>query len=98
MPASSKEFLDIQATIECGFTLKRRPGKLARKDDKGQENCLSGQIGAERNRFAETGDQQNREMFKNKNMVKTNQKVESEKYILNDDDALVVSDEDKKLA
>ena len=22
MPASSKEFLDIQATIECGFTLK----------------------------------------------------------------------------
>ena len=31
-------------------------------------------------------------------MVKTNQKVESEKYILNDDDALVVSDEDKKLA
>ena len=21
-PASSKEFLDIQATIECGFTLK----------------------------------------------------------------------------
>ena len=23
MPAFSKEFLDIQATIECGFTLKR---------------------------------------------------------------------------
>ena len=23
MPLSSKEFLDIQATIECGFTLKR---------------------------------------------------------------------------
>ena len=23
MPASSNEFLDIQATIECGFTLKR---------------------------------------------------------------------------
>ena len=23
VPASSKEFLDIQATIECGFTLKR---------------------------------------------------------------------------
>ena len=23
MPASSKEFLDIQATIECAFTLKR---------------------------------------------------------------------------
>ena len=23
MPASSKEFLDIHATIECGFTLKR---------------------------------------------------------------------------
>ena len=22
-PASSKEFLEIQATIECGFTLKR---------------------------------------------------------------------------
>ena len=22
-PASSKEFLDIQATIECGFTVKR---------------------------------------------------------------------------
>ena len=22
-PASSKEFLDIQATIQCGFTLKR---------------------------------------------------------------------------
>ena len=22
-PASSKKFLDIQATIECGFTLKR---------------------------------------------------------------------------
>ena len=22
-PVSSKEFLDIQATIECGFTLKR---------------------------------------------------------------------------
>ena len=22
-PASSKEFLDIQANIECGFTLKR---------------------------------------------------------------------------
>ena len=22
MPVSSKEFLDIQATIECGFTLK----------------------------------------------------------------------------
>ena len=22
-PASSKEFFDIQATIECGFTLKR---------------------------------------------------------------------------
>ena len=22
-PASSKEFLDIQTTIECGFTLKR---------------------------------------------------------------------------
>ena len=22
-PASSKEFLDIQATTECGFTLKR---------------------------------------------------------------------------
>ena len=22
VPASSKEFLDIQATIECGFTLK----------------------------------------------------------------------------
>ena len=22
-PASSKEFVDIQATIECGFTLKR---------------------------------------------------------------------------
>ena len=22
MPASSKEFLDIQATIKCGFTLK----------------------------------------------------------------------------
>ena len=22
-PLSSKEFLDIQATIECGFTLKR---------------------------------------------------------------------------
>ena len=22
-PASSKEFLDIQATMECGFTLKR---------------------------------------------------------------------------
>ena len=22
-PASSKEFLDIQATVECGFTLKR---------------------------------------------------------------------------
>ena len=22
-PSSSKEFLDIQATIECGFTLKR---------------------------------------------------------------------------
>ena len=22
-PASSKEFLDIQATIECGFTIKR---------------------------------------------------------------------------
>ena len=31
-------------------------------------------------------------------MVKTNQKVDGEKYILNDDDALVVSDEDKKLA
>ena len=25
MPASSKEFLDIQATIEFGFTLKRVP-------------------------------------------------------------------------
>ena len=23
MPVSSKEFLDIQATLECGFTLKR---------------------------------------------------------------------------
>ena len=23
-PASSKEFLDIQATVECGFTLKIR--------------------------------------------------------------------------
>ena len=23
MPASSEEFLDIQATIECGFNLKR---------------------------------------------------------------------------
>ena len=23
VPPSSKEFLDIQATIECGFTLKR---------------------------------------------------------------------------
>ena len=23
MPASSKEFIDIQATKECGFTLKR---------------------------------------------------------------------------
>ena len=23
MPASSKEFFDIQATIKCGFTLKR---------------------------------------------------------------------------
>ena len=23
MPASSKEFLDIQGTIECGLTLKR---------------------------------------------------------------------------
>ena len=23
VPASSKEFLDIQATTECGFTLKR---------------------------------------------------------------------------
>ena len=23
VPASSREFLDIQATIECGFTLKR---------------------------------------------------------------------------
>ena len=23
VPASSKEFLDIQATVECGFTLKR---------------------------------------------------------------------------
>ena len=23
MPASSKDFLDIKATIECGFTLKR---------------------------------------------------------------------------
>ena len=23
MPASSKEFLDIEATIVCGFTLKR---------------------------------------------------------------------------
>ena len=23
MPASTKEFLDIQTTIECGFTLKR---------------------------------------------------------------------------
>ena len=22
-PVSSKEFLDIQATIECGFTMKR---------------------------------------------------------------------------
>ena len=25
-PPSSKEFLDIQATIECGFTLKRVRG------------------------------------------------------------------------
>ena len=25
-PVSSKEFLDIQATIECGFTLKRVRG------------------------------------------------------------------------
>ena len=24
-PVSSKEFLDIQATVECGFTLKRVP-------------------------------------------------------------------------
>ena len=23
MPASSKEFVDIQATIECGYTLKQ---------------------------------------------------------------------------
>ena len=27
-PASSKEFLDIQATIECGFTLKRVPDMI----------------------------------------------------------------------
>ena len=27
-PASSKEFLDIQATIECGFTLKRVRGMI----------------------------------------------------------------------
>ena len=27
-PVSSKEFLDIQATIECGFTLKRVRDKI----------------------------------------------------------------------
>ena len=27
-PASSKEFLDIQAYIECGFTLKRVPDMI----------------------------------------------------------------------
>ena len=28
MSDSSKEFLDIQATIECRFTLKRLPGMI----------------------------------------------------------------------
>ena len=27
-PVSSKEFLDIQATKECGFTLKRVPDMI----------------------------------------------------------------------
>ena len=29
VPVSSKEFLDIQATIECRFTLKTMRGKMA---------------------------------------------------------------------
>ena len=37
-PASSKEFLDIQATIECGFTLKRVRDMIKTYSHK--ESCL----------------------------------------------------------
>ena len=47
----SKEFLDIQATIECGFTLKRvrdmtRPyGQIHSTDEYSQHTQLFGQFG-----------------------------------------------------
>ena len=43
-PATSKEFLDIQATTECGFTLKRVRGMTRtysqmNRTDKSLERC-----------------------------------------------------------
>ena len=38
-PASSKEYLDIQATIECGFTLKRARDMTRTKSDKIVAEC-----------------------------------------------------------
>ena len=45
-PASSKEFLDIQATLECGFTLKgvsymiRTYSQMHRTDKYSQHNSI----------------------------------------------------------
>ena len=49
--ASSKEFLDIQATIECGFTLKhvrdmtRTYSQMHRTDKYSEHSSIIGQFG-----------------------------------------------------
>ena len=40
MSVSSKEFLDIQATIECGFTLKRVRDMERTYSQKGENNSV----------------------------------------------------------
>ena len=39
MPASSKEFLDIQATIQCGFTLKHIRDMIKRYSQSCSKHC-----------------------------------------------------------
>ena len=50
MPALSKEFPDIQATKECGFTLKRVPdirtySQMHRIDKNSQHSSIIWQVG-----------------------------------------------------
>ena len=50
-PGSSKEFLDIQATIDCGFTLKRVRDmtrtytQMHRTDNYSENSCIIWPVG-----------------------------------------------------